>query len=354
MKQIFTFILILFISSSKLIAQASTVVETLGTPSAMFINGNYMYIAESSVNRISQFDITDTNPTAVTISNACGLPAGLALNGNDLYIASFLNNKICKIDVTAVIPSLTLTDVVTGIGTVLALAFKGNDLYFTRSNGVISKIDITDATPTVIDVITLDPTDGIPRGLVFKGNDLYFSLYAGEILKIDISAPNPSSTLTSIVSGLEIPGGMAFKDDYLYIAEAFTGAVSRINITDAMPTATVVVTGLSSPREVKINGDDLYINSFNTKEILKFDITTLSIEDIAPVNALKIYPNPSNDYLQILGITKLEEFKIYSVLGIEVKHGFISKNEKINIRNLNSGIYFFKFNDTEVIRFIKE
>ena len=360
MKQILTFILIILMSNSKLAAQISTVVETSGTTSSILLNGNDLYISMFTDSKITKFDITDNNPTIVDVANVCSRPTVMALKGNELYMTSFFDNKICKIDITATSPSSTLTDVVTGLGTTIALAFNGNDLYFTRDNGVISKIDITDTTPTIVDVIIGIPTDGIPRGLAFKGNDLYFSLIAGEILKFDTSAPNPSSTLTSVISGLIDPAGMAFKGNDLYIAVGYDGIggrISKINITDATPTLTVVVAsdaGLLSPRSLAFDGDDLYISDFNWHRVFKVSILPLSIEDIAPANALKIYPNPSNDYLQIIGTTKLDEFKIYNLLGAEVKHGFISGDKKIDIRNLTNGLYFLKFNDTEIIRFIKK
>ncbi len=46
-------------------------------------------------------------------------------------------------------------DVVTGLDNPLTLTLNGNDLYITESgSGKISKIDITDPTPTPTDVIT--------------------------------------------------------------------------------------------------------------------------------------------------------------------------------------------------------
>ena len=49
----------------------------------------------------------------------------------------------------------TATDVVTGLGSPLQLAFKGNDLYVTESAGDrILKIDITATTPTATEVVT--------------------------------------------------------------------------------------------------------------------------------------------------------------------------------------------------------
>lgn len=68
---------------------------------------------------------------------------------------------------------------------------------------------------------------------------------------------------------------------------------------------------------------------------------------------IKIYPIPSNDFIQISGLDKTEKIKIYTVLGIEVLKNSIS-NQKINIQGLTNGIYFLKFENGHTIRFIKK
>jgi hypothetical protein len=68
---------------------------------------------------------------------------------------------------------------------------------------------------------------------------------------------------------------------------------------------------------------------------------------------IKIYPIPSNDFIQISGLDTTEKIKIYTVLGIEVLKNSIS-NQKINIQGLTNGMYFLKFENGHTIRFIKE
>jgi chitinase len=68
---------------------------------------------------------------------------------------------------------------------------------------------------------------------------------------------------------------------------------------------------------------------------------------------LKIYPIPSNDFIQISGLDQIKKIKIYNVLGIEVLKNS-SSNKKINIQGLTNGLYFLKFDNGPTLKFIKE
>jgi len=81
---------------------------------------------------------------------------------------------------------------------------------------------------------------------------------------------------------------------------------------------------------------------------------TLSTNEFELDNFVKLYPNPSNDYIQILGFTGNEKYAIYNVLGAKIKNGNISNNEQIDIRDFTNGLYFLKFENGNTIKFLKE
>lgn len=86
------------------------------------------------------------------------------------------------------------------------------------------------------------------------------------------------------------------------------------------------------------------------------DITcgdTLSIEDFNLQNNIKLFPNPSSDFIQISGIMSTKEYSLCNILGKEIVTGIISSNEKIDIKNLSKGIYLLKLSDNTILRFIK-
>ena len=112
-----------------------------------------------------------------------------------------------------------------------------------------------------------------PVGLVFNGNDLYFTeANIGKISKIDITEATP--TAVAVASGLSSPYTLALNGNDLYIAENTANKISKIDIT-AGGTSIDVVTGLSAPYGLALNGNDLYISllSGSSGKIIKIDIT---------------------------------------------------------------------------------
>lgn len=242
------------------------------------------------------------------------------------------------------------TNVVTGLDKPEALVLDGNDLYIAEyGSHKISKIDIAATSPTPTDVVT-----GLnrPRGIVLNGNDLYIAEFSGnKISKIDITATTP--TPTDVVTGLSNPYTILLNGNDLYIAEFGAHKISKIDITATTPTPTDIVTGLvGSPRGMIIKENDLYIAKYDGNKITKFTLPTLSTNNYLADTHFKLYPNPSEDFIKISGLTRNENYTIYSALGTQITNGTISNNEEIDIRNLNNGLYFLKFDNGKTIKFL--
>ena len=82
--------------------------------------------------------------------------------------------------------------------------------------------------------------------------------------------------------------------------------------------------------------------------------STLSISDYNFNNLVNVYPNPSSDFIKITGLSRIENFKIYSSSGKVIERGSISNKSIINIENLSKGLYFLKLNDRNSIKFLKK
>ena len=81
---------------------------------------------------------------------------------------------------------------------------------------------------------------------------------------------------------------------------------------------------------------------------------TLSNNDFNTSNPdLKLYPNPSTDFISISGIKTEKKYEIISYLGAKIIDGSLTNNEKINITSLSNGIYFLKFDNGNTLKFIK-
>ena len=216
----------------------------------------------------------------------------------------------------------------------------------------ISKIDITDTTPTPTDVIT-----GLsgPQGLVLNGNDLYFvESDSGEISKIDITAA--TTTKTNVISGLSGPISLLLNGNDLYIAEVNANKISKIDISETTPTTTDVVTGINFPSSIAINGNSLYISARIDGKIIKFTLESMSINDVLMNNnEINLYPNPSDNYIKLLGLKNPEKYEIYNIYGAQINHGIVTEDhQEIDVSALASGFYFLKFHNRNPIKFLKK
>ncbi len=78
----------------------------------------------------------------------------------------------------------------------------------------------------------------------------------------------------------------------------------------------------------------------------------LSLEKSDGVSILKLYPNPSYDFIEVSGFENKKEYKIYNVLGQKVKKGTTSSGEPILIKGLSSGIYVLRIENYKMLKFI--
>ena len=342
----FYFLFPLFFLSYININAQEDVITDLNRPIGLVFNGNDLYFTEADIGKISKIDITETTPTAIEVFSGLSSPYTLALNGNNLYIAEYGADKISKIDITETTP--TATDVVTGIQVPYGLALNGDDLYISTLQQKIIKIDITATSPTATDFFTLT-ADVYVTALAFNGNDLYMGLhigggtgnFAGTVSKIDITETTP--TLTEVVSGLDTPNGLAFNGNDLYIADYTANKISKIDITTGSTTSTDVVTGLFGPEVLALNGNDLYIAEIPANKISKIAVgATAGIDDLNQLD-ISIYPNPTDKYLFIEGNENPISITIYNLIGKEV---LSTKNtNRVDVNEFSKGVYIIRISD---------
>ncbi|WP_157983118.1 T9SS type A sorting domain-containing protein [Psychroflexus aestuariivivens] len=71
-------------------------------------------------------------------------------------------------------------------------------------------------------------------------------------------------------------------------------------------------------------------------------------------NKFKLYPNPANEFIKISGLLTKVNYRIYDILGKEVKKGDITNQEQIDIQDFTKGLYFIKLDNGNTIKFMKE
>ena len=81
---------------------------------------------------------------------------------------------------------------------------------------------------------------------------------------------------------------------------------------------------------------------------------SLGLNELNSDLKLKLFPNPSKEFIQISGLTKNEKYTVFNILGTEVNNGIIANNGQIDIRDFSNGVYFLKFKDGNTIKFIRK
>ncbi|MBA5793483.1 T9SS type A sorting domain-containing protein [Flavobacterium sp. xlx-214] len=66
-----------------------------------------------------------------------------------------------------------------------------------------------------------------------------------------------------------------------------------------------------------------------------------STQDFTKLN-LKVYPNPTNDIINIETQETLQSYEVYNVLGQQLQKGLFNSNNQINLHGVTAGTYFIK------------
>lgn len=164
----------------------------------------------------------------------------------------------------------------------------------------------------------------------------------------------------SVKSAGNVIGTGAFST--INTATAYTQFTANINYTStAVPDSFRIILSINHARPLPQfnafgNGGSYFI-----VDDLKFD-TNVGIHENNFSSSIKTYPNPTNDFLVFQNVdnsTQISSIEIFDVKGQLIKKHFT--NEKIfelNVRDYNSGLYFYKITDnagnTKTEKFIKQ
>ena len=169
------------------------------------------------------------------------------------------------------------------------------------------------------------------------GNDYNFSFDS----KADSGATVDSEVYilnTEIVDEVAIntDGGVAagIRDDFMTVTPSTSWATFASTFT---ATNTFVVIYVRSPGAID-GSTETFWDNFSIVD------ATLSVNDVL-ASKFKVYPNPASDYIQIeSNNVQISSVGLYSVLGKEVISQETLTNNRVDVSNLTSGVYFMKIN----------
>jgi len=333
---------ILFLTTYSLIAQSLVSIATgLSTPNTIASKGNLLYMAEN--NTLSSITLDDPNNLNYTsgIANMDAIQE-MCIVGDSLYCIHSFGAKISRIDLAATNP--TPVEIATGLNFAEGIAVKGDNLYWSSElDGNIYKIDLSSSS---FNQTTLIYTNK-PNHLAIHGDDLYIA-ENGAVTKMSLS--NPAAT-TDVITGLNVILELVIHGDDLYIADGFI--LKKADLSASSITASVVIQGLGFPRGLAFYNDDLYIAEANANKISKLVPPMLSTSQLRTEAPIKIDPVPTTDFIQISGLKQVQKYQIYNTTGILIRSGIIANNDRINVENLDKGLYLLKIDNKQTTPFIK-
>ena len=107
----------------------------------------------------------------------------------------------------------------------------------------------------------------------------------------------------------------------------------QVGTTPTLTTTPAGIFGLT----IDIGSNGMYLDNIRI-----VDTDLLSVTEVKTNSEIKVYPNPTNDFISINTSDKIVSFELYSATGQLMKS---EKSEnKIDVRNLKTGIYTLKIN----------
>jgi hypothetical protein len=375
MKRFFLWFALIIGSYQYGIAQFDTIVGPFSVTGALTVAEDKLYLLAAEDGQVEVWQIDTNTPDFETCSiftNPFSTPAvSLFVEEEDLYVACAgatiaqglirrvinINDENPTDEVYLELPWLPTN-----------VAIKDSIMYISRlffAGGGIYTYDMTDPDAQVELLLTTDANSLTDfeiigdRLLISDGTD-------NRVLSVDLTAPNP--TLSTIQIGIDFPSGIAVDNELLYVAVGNTNsnASSRVKVYEfngsptAMPVAELATTTnlilldvarLNSATYVLEYPDALGEQGYLLR--VQETISSTSQKKVAPVRA---FPNPTNGFITIQGVTP-QRAEVYDVSGGLVQLSVITRGQ-LDISPLSAGLYtvhlLLEDGTTRTIRVVKE
>ncbi len=114
--------------------------------------------------------------------------------------------------------------------------------------------------------------------------------------------------------------------------------------------------GANSDADSYADGQMFLDNGFINTDDLWFRLnvsSTLAINTPTGLKQVKMYPNPAQDSIQLIGLESHQNYTIYNALGVRMMQGMAIDNQTIDVQSLSNGIYYLRLEDAQTLRFVK-
>lgn len=301
-------------------------------PRQSVVQGNYLYICDSTSDDLRIFDVTDpAAPDPVATLAAVGAGRGIDVAGRYCYIANQnAPNELVIIDVLNKSQPVIKSRLTIG-GTMRGVKVRGNVAFLTESSGTIglTAVDVSDpANPVILD--SIDVAGGLRTEFDILDNFVYVLAVTGDEFNI-VDASDPAN-LSKVHGNTTLSGSMfclAVQGSRCYIGDDTNDQIHVMDISDPPNTPTTPIASYSTPsassiRALFIAGNFLYAVDAVNDWMQVYDISDPNAAPVPISTEFVIGSNPVSiavvgRYAYVTDNTD-DNFKVIDVRGIDAQN----------------------------------
>ena len=325
-----------------------------------------VYISDAYNNRIRRVDINTGIITTIAGNGTGGYngdnimataaeifnPEQLCFDKNgNLFFAESANSRIRKIDASGIITTIAGNGI---------CGYGDNNVPATSTSICVFGLCIDNDNNLYI-------ADGVRRVYKVNASSGILTYYAGNGIDGSTGDGTPATSAETEPFLIAID-----KYGNLFIAEYELSKIRMVSSNGIIHT--IVGNGIANysgdngpasaaeinfPAGVALDScDNLYISDSRTWRIRKVTYSKcdyLTVPDVGVSHELSIYPNPTNDLLQIDNIATPTYYSLLSIVGATLQHGVLKEgNNSISLNALPTGMYLLELIDEEGNKTVKK
>jgi hypothetical protein len=245
------------------------------------------------------------NPALVTP----GSPLDITIVGSNLYVANGGGEFAGSIDQYTT-SGATIASPLTSFYAIHSLAVSGTNLFvgYSSDTGRVGKY--TTAGDTVDDSF-ITGLQSAPFGIAVTddGSKLFVADYYGETVG-EYNAQTGAAIDASLITGLNLPTGIAIAGSKLYVANSGNGTIGEYNLDGSVVNA-ALITGFNSPLGIfhlAVFDGDLFVADGPTGSVGEYDaasgatINSTLITGLSEPQGIAVVPEPATWLLMAIGI----------------------------------------------------
>lgn len=300
---------------------------------------------------------------ATIFASGFNTPNGLAFDSqNNLYVCDLSGSKIYKLSISGEFLDTIVVSTPSGI----VKSFDSDTMLFTQYSG--NKLSKLAPDGTIILLASGSPMNG-SVGLTYDDlGQLYVANYNNRkiynynegIFTYVATVPGPANGALGFIAFAQgTLWGTSFNAHKIY--KVYQNYVDSVMLytgsTSGSVDGPIDIAQFSTPNGIisSATGDSLYISDFGTKRIriISLNATTGISENEISIQNISVFPNPSNDWIQISYHGVADKIEVFDTSGNLVISAY---EDRFSISKLPAGVYIVRlYQDKEYFtsRFVK-